>query len=195
LTRPLVDQAVRSTSTDEAWLDGFHRGERGALARCYEDYVDTVTWAVRPIVQGVDEETVVHDVFCRLFGNEQTRRSFAGGNFGAWIITVARRQAIDFRRRRSREQLTDAAEVHELAARTTPPEDTEAELARNLWIGRFRDQLPPKWVPVFRTRFLEQLDQREAARRLGMHRTTLAYQEMRIRSLLRQFVLEGEADG
>jgi RNA polymerase sigma-70 factor (ECF subfamily) len=193
LTRPLITRAVRSPATDEAWLNGFHRGERAALARCYEDYVDTVTWAVRPIARGVDEETVVHDVFCRLFANEQARRSFTGGNFGAWIITVARRQAIDFRRRFHREQLTDSAEVHELAARAAPPDDRQEELERNLWIGRFRDHvLPAKWAPVFRARFMEQLDQREAARRLGMHRTTLAYQEMRIRALLKKFVLEDE---
>jgi RNA polymerase sigma-70 factor, ECF subfamily len=179
---------------DEAWLGAFHRGERPALARCYEDYVRTVTWAVRSVLKGVDEETVVHDVFCRLFSDQEMRRSFQGGNFGAWLITVARRQAIDFRRRRDREELTDSAALNELVARETTPADTEQELEHNLWIGRFRERvLPPKWEPVFRTRFLEQLDQREAARRLGMHRTTLAYQELRIRALLRKFVLEDEA--
>jgi DNA-directed RNA polymerase specialized sigma24 family protein len=35
---------------------------------------------------------------------------------------------------------------------------------------------------------LEQLDQREAARRLGMPRTTLAYHEVRVRRFLRVFL-------
>jgi RNA polymerase sigma-70 factor (ECF subfamily) len=182
-----------SPGSDEGWLGGFHRGDRSALAICYEEHVQAVLRAVRPIVHGVDAETVVHDVFCRLCGNETVRRSFTGGNFGAWINTIARRQAIDFQRRAQREQLTDSAEVHELAASEAAPSDGRSDLENNVWIARFQAKvLPPKWAPVFRARFLEQLDQREAARRLGMYRTTLAYQELRIRALLRAFLLEDE---
>ena len=58
-------------------------------------------------------------------------------------------------------------------------------------IERFRKTvLPPKWDAVFEARFLKQLGQREAAMVLGMHRTTLMYQEHRIRALLQKFVLE-----
>jgi DNA-directed RNA polymerase specialized sigma24 family protein len=58
-------------------------------------------------------------------------------------------------------------------------------------VARFRERvLPPRWEPVFRARFLEQLDQREAARQLGIPRTTLVYHERRIRALLRAFMLE-----
>jgi RNA polymerase sigma-70 factor (ECF subfamily) len=39
-----------------------------------------------------------------------------------------------------------------------------------------------------------QLNQAEAARRLGIHRTTLLYQELRVRQLLRNFVLGAEAE-
>jgi RNA polymerase sigma-70 factor (ECF subfamily) len=152
--------------------------------------MDTLAWAVRPIVQGVDLETVVHDVFCRLLSNEQARRSFAGGNFGAWLITVARRQAIDFRRRTEREQLTDGEELRELTAQQQAPTGND-DLELGVLIGRFRERvLPEKWQAVFQARFIDQLDQRTAAQRLNMHRTTLAYQELRIRLLLRQFVLE-----
>jgi RNA polymerase sigma-70 factor (ECF subfamily) len=42
---------------------------------------------------------------------------------------------------------------------------------------------------VFDARFIQQLDQPEAARLLGMHRTTLIYQEYRVRTLLKRFVL------
>jgi RNA polymerase sigma-70 factor (ECF subfamily) len=190
---PLSTRALPSSGADAAWLQAFHRGDRSALARCYEDYVRTATWAVRSVVQGVDEETVVHDVFYRLFANQDVRLNFQGGNFGAWLITLARRQAIDFRRRRDREQLTDSATLSDLAANEGAPDTSEQEMQQNLWIARFRERvLPAKWEPVFQARFIDQLDQREAARRLGMHRTTLAYQEMRVRALLRQFVLEDE---
>ena len=182
---PLTPPA--GNDSDEAWLRSFHRGDRTALARCYQDYVDTVAWAVGQVLRGVDRETVVQDVFCRLASEPPLRSNFGGGNLGAWIITVARRQAIDYRRKRDREQPTDPAELPE------PPPDpgsTDDSVDLRLLVQRFLAVLPPKWEGVFRTRFLERLDQRAAARKLGMHRTTLAYQEMKVRKLLRRFVLE-----
>ena len=57
-------------------------------------------------------------------------------------------------------------------------------------IDRFRTEcLPDKWRKVFDARFIQQLDQPEAARALGMHRTTLIYQEYCVRNLLKRFVL------
>jgi RNA polymerase sigma-70 factor (ECF subfamily) len=62
-----------------------------------------------------------------------------------------------------------------------------------LLVERFRrDHLPPDWQGVFDLRFLQQLPQREAATRLSLPRTTLAYRELRIRRLLRRFLLEGD---
>ena len=62
-----------------------------------------------------------------------------------------------------------------------------------LTLERFRsDVLPLKWEPVFVARFLQQQDQPTAARSLGMRRTTLAYQEYRIRRLLERFVMRRE---
>jgi RNA polymerase sigma-70 factor (ECF subfamily) len=176
-----------SNDSGEAWLRGFHRGERAALTRCYQEYVDTVAWAVGQVLRGVDRETVVQEVFCRLASEAPLRSNFGGGNFGAWIITVARRQAIDYRRKRDREQPTDPAEMPEPPA---DPGGADDSVELRMLVQRFLAVLPPKWEGVFRARFLERLDQRTAARRLGMHRTTLAYQEMKVRKLLRRFVLE-----
>jgi RNA polymerase sigma-70 factor, ECF subfamily len=173
--------------SDEAWLRDFHRGERAALARCYQEYAGTVTWAVGQVLRGVDQETVVQDVFCRLTSEAPLRSNFEGGNFGAWIITVARRQAIDFRRKHEREQPTDPSELPE---GQTGPGGTVDSVELRLLVQRFLAVLPPKWEAVFRARFLERLDQRTAARKLGLHRTTLAYQELQVRRLLRRFVLE-----
>ena len=68
----------------------------------------------------------------------------------------------------------------------------EAAEAR-LLVERFRrDHLPTEWQGVFDLRFLQQLPQRDAATRLSLPRTTLAYRELRIRRLLRRFLLEGD---
>ena len=62
-----------------------------------------------------------------------------------------------------------------------------------LLIDRFKQtRLPADWLGIFELRFLQQLPQREAAAQLAIHRTTLAYRELRIRRLLRRFLLDEE---
>jgi RNA polymerase sigma-70 factor, ECF subfamily len=178
---PLTTTIIETDAGD--WLVRFHAGEQRILEACYREHFQTVFRAVGQILSGADQETLTHEVFYRLLVKQDFRRSFQGGSLGAWLATVARNQAIDFRRRRDREQPTPAPAPDEGTS------FTEAADAR-LEIERFRrDVLPAKWVRVFEVRFLEQLDQREAARRLGISRTTLAYQELRVRSLLQKYLL------
>jgi RNA polymerase sigma-70 factor (ECF subfamily) len=157
------------------------------MAQLYVDHFSTVDRSVGRVLQGADRETIVHEVFCRLLADANLRASFRGGSIRAWISTVGRNLALDYRRRRQREQPCGSAEdVHDDAHDAASPE-TLLE-AREL-IGRFRDErLPEKWRPVFDARFVQQLHQSEAARALGIHRTTLLYQEFRIRQLLRKFL-------
>ena len=54
------------------------------------------------------------------------------------------------------------------------------------------DVLPPKWRRCSRRVSSQHLTQTEAAAALRMNRTTLVYQELRIRRLLHSFLL-GEA--
>jgi RNA polymerase sigma-70 factor (ECF subfamily) len=190
---PSSSSSAATAGGDEAWLEAFQRGDRDAFARCYEDYIGTVSWAVGQVLRGVDRETVVHDVFCRLFGEPELRRNFTGGNFGAWLITVARHQAIDFRRKMDRELPTDPGSLGG-GHHGDGDSDGDSALELRSLVQRFLRILPPKWEGVFRARFLEHLDQRSAARKLGLGRTTLAYQEMQIRRRLRRFVLTCERE-
>jgi RNA polymerase sigma-70 factor (ECF subfamily) len=184
-----VGTDARAGTSSPAWLERFHRGERDVLEDCYREHFRSVHAAVGRVLRGADQETVVHDVFYRLLSDAGLRASFRGGTFAAWLSSVARHQAIDCWRQRQREVATCPAEVCE----PTEPADAEARLELRLFVQRFRtDVLPAKWLAVFDARFLAQLDQREAARRLGISRTTLAYQELQIRRLLRRFVRKGQ---
>ena len=181
-----------ATSSEVAWLRAFHSGSRKCMAECYEDHFDLVSQAVGAILTGADRETVVHELFFRLLSEPSLRSAFQGGSLPAWLRLVSRNQAIDHARRRRLEvllpDLTAAVEA------ALPKEDhLEQRMHIHLTLERFRAQvLPPKWGPVFQARFVEHQDQPTAARALGIGRTTLAYQEYRIRSLLRRFVLKGE---
>jgi len=187
---------------DDTWLARFHAGARDVMEACYRDHFRTVEQAVGRILQGADRETVVHEIFLQLLSNEELRRRYAGGYFRAWLATVARNHAIDYwRRYRNEQALDDAPDA--VQAGVEPglgsdigPQDSAARIERSaearLFVERFRrDVLPAKWVGVFELRFLAGLDQRTAAARLGIGRTTLAYREVQVRRLLGRFVRQG----
>jgi len=173
---------------ERRFLERFHAGEKRALEECYRENYEAVAASVGRILNGADRENVIHEVFYRLISSEELRRRFRGGSLGAWLTTVAKNEAIDYVRKHSRERRLGADDIATAESQTGPAFDSEVD-ARML-IERFRKEaLPPAWAGVFETRFMLGLDQREAARRLGISRTTLAYREMRIRASLEKFVL------
>jgi RNA polymerase sigma-70 factor (ECF subfamily) len=177
-------------------LAEFHAGTRPALERCYREHYADVTAAVVRVLGGVDAESVIHEVFYRLLSSAEMRMSFRGGNLGAWLARVATNAAIDCARRRGREVIEDGEhgirDVRSGIAGSYMVDDRERVDAK-LLVDRFRrNELPPEWDAVFEARFLRQLPQREAAQELGIPRSTLVYQEQRIRGMLRRFLLEDE---
>jgi RNA polymerase sigma-70 factor (ECF subfamily) len=182
--------AVRSSGDrgdQSIWLERFHAGDRDVLEACYREHFRTVGQAVGQVLRSADRETVVHDVFVDLLANATLRRGFVGGAFATWIGVVARNRAIDYWRRYRREGTLDEA-VSKIAP-SDSAERMEDDVGARLLIAQFRtDVLPAKWDTVFEHRFLLGLDQREAARRLGISRTTLAYREAQVRRLLGRFV-------
>jgi RNA polymerase sigma-70 factor (ECF subfamily) len=177
----------------DRWLVAFHAGDRAAMAQCYRDHAKTVANAVGRMLSAADSETVTHEVFYRLLSDARLRANFQGGNFSAWITRVATHSAIDYLRRYRREQseFSGAGET-DVDARA-PARRVDDEVHAKVLVERFcRDCLPPEWAGVFDARFLRQVTQRDAARELGIRRTTLVYQELRIRRLLTRFLLRTE---
>lgn len=179
--------ATLAPSSD--WVARFHAGDRATLVQVYEGYLGTVTQVVAQILADADSENVIHEVFFKLLASRGARESFKGGNLAAWLTAVARNQAIDYTRRHSHELPTDPAALGGLVQRDPVDPEIEAE-CRHLLDVFCREHLPPRWATVFEARWLRQLSQREAARELGIRRTTLAYRELRIRRLLRRYLLE-----
>jgi RNA polymerase sigma-70 factor (ECF subfamily) len=187
----LGEAMSRTDLEDERWLTAFHAGEREVLAECYRRHGPRVTAAARALVGAVDGETVTHEVFYRLLTNPDMRASFGGGNFEAWLVQVVTRSAIDDLRRRRREVAFESTPP-------APPIDAGAgddALDAKRVVERFRaSALPPELTAVFEARFLQQKSQRDAAAAIGIPRSTLAYQEQRIRALLERFLLGDERD-
>jgi len=138
------------------------------------------------VLGGADRETAIHELWARLLEGEGLRRAFQGGAFASWLAVVARNHALDVRRRITREVPGALAD-----ADASPTESWEDAAQARLLVEQFRRELlPPEWAGVFELRFLQQLPQRDAAARLSLHRTTLAYREFRIRRLLKKFLLD-----
>ncbi len=175
------------SSLPSDWLEGFYSGERRVMQECYTDFFDTVFQSVGRVLGGADQETVVHEVFFKLLSEEKMRRSFTGGSLGAWLSAVARNRAIDFWRKYRREQNAepDFMDSVEHPASFGSIDRSDARIT----LERFHDELlPVKLKAVFKARFIQGLSQREAARSLGMLRTTLAYQERQVKRELRRFL-------
>lgn len=179
---------------DSLWLKDFHMGDRDVLGDCYRQYYMSVENVVGRYVCGADKETLIHEIFFRLISDKKLRLNFVGGSFRAWIMTVARNQTIDFVRRYARECPLDLQDEALNPALLQPKRDDEYTIEKKRLLEEFvRNVLPKKWQPLFQIRFVEQHTQQETAEALKMPRTTLMYQEMRIRKLLKNFWLKGKA--
>lgn len=181
-----------SNATDEQWLKRFHAGDQAVIAEVYREHFDAATAAVSRYLRGPDGETVVQDLFVKMVSDQNFRENFQGGAFRAWLATVARNRAIDFLRKHRHEKLSDDGEIQEEVPEIKEQSFVGRLEARQL-IEQFRQhELPEKWREVFEARFMRQLTQREAAAELKIPRTTIAYQEIRIRRKLEAFFLNAQ---
>lgn len=186
-----VVSMVNNEERCSKWIARFHAGDRRVIEQCYRENFSQVMDAVGRLLSGADQETVVHDVFCKLLDNADARAQFGGGNFTAWLRTIARNRAIDYVRRHGRETSVEPDTVVRLAG---SQEHCDSRLELTTLLARFvRDHVPKRLVPLFRSRFIEQRSQQETADAIGLPRTTVAYHEMRLRKQLRRFVLRTEA--
>jgi RNA polymerase sigma-70 factor (ECF subfamily) len=187
---PASDPWVPSSRPgSEGSLADFHAGTREAFTAFYRDHFSTVDRAVGRILSGADKETVVHEIFLRVMTKAELRLAFRGGSMTAWLAAVARNHAIDYTRHHRLEQPSGAELNAEIAVQDGAA--MERRVDARILVDRFRrEYLPAKWEPVFELRFLRHIGQEQAARQLGIGRTTLAYREHRIKALLRRFLLK-----
>jgi RNA polymerase sigma-70 factor (ECF subfamily) len=160
---------------DDALVIAAKRGERaafGALYRRHARLVQAVLLARVPR-DGVDD--LLHDVFLQAMGRIASLRE--GASFPSWIVTIARRRAADWRRRRrdTVELSDDLAAVPEDDARARAEEVVAAIAA-----------LPEAYRETMMLRFVAGLDGPAIAARTGLTHGSVRVNLHRGTALLRE---------
>jgi len=178
-------------------LDSFRRGEGWAIERVYREYVGQVVGLLRKgfsfmsggqvmsfsgFSDAWELECAVQDSFIQAF-SPAARQAYDGVQpFGPYLMTIARNRVISTLRSESREQRRRTA----LAAEGQPvgPESPERQAMRRELeqvVARFRDTLPPKLLLFFDTRYAEDRNLMETARRLGLSRMKARIRDQKVR--------------
>ena len=147
-------------------------GDEGALAALYDRWVDKVySIAVHLVRDPDDAEELVERTFQQVWA-EADRYSPERGSVAAWIIVIARSEALSRRRtNKRRAQLNEFRNrylVHE-GARSCPSPLQEVEMReRQERVGHAMRRLPDDQERVVRMTFFDGLSQTQIARELGV---------------------------
>lgn len=97
----------------EKCIRNMNRGDRNGLKEVYEEYVSYIYGIVRQLLPSREEaEDITSDFFIRLWEKSSSYRG--GSGHKGWMATIARNLAIDYIRKRKREEPVDfAAEPEE----------------------------------------------------------------------------------
>jgi RNA polymerase sigma-70 factor (ECF subfamily) len=151
------------------------RGNRGAFTTIYERFHRVIHAIALARVPFADAKDVVQDVFAEVWLKMTTLREPAA--FPGWIVTLARRRAIDHARKR---RPTDDASI-ELAV--SPPPRAEAMAALHAILA-----LPDTYRETIIMRVVEGLSGPDIAERTGMTPESVRVHLHRGMKLLREML-------
>ena len=90
----------------ETCIRNMNRGDRDALKEVYEEYVSYIYGIVRQLLSTREEaEDITSEFFIRLWEKSESYRG--GSGHKGWMATIARNLAIDYIRKRKREEVVD----------------------------------------------------------------------------------------
>ncbi len=159
-------------------VEAARRGDRGAFGMLYERYGRMVHGVLLARVRPADADDLTQDVFLIAWRRLRSLRDPAA--FGGWLVTIARRRAIDHLR-----QARDEVELEETHLGRNDP-DWEAHAA----LAALRT-LPKAYRETLILRLVEGMTGPEIAERTGLTPGSVRVNLHRGMKLLRQR-LEGE---
>src|ERR1051325_3075771 len=99
MLKPTLDPNVLSTVPDEALLQKISRRNQSALDELYDRYGHMLRSVIDSLVhEGAEAEDVLQEIFLQIWKEAHNYSPKAGKPLG-WVVTIARRRAIDRLRR------------------------------------------------------------------------------------------------
>ena len=100
MIQPLLDSAGLTSASDEALMKAITNRRQTALRELYDRYGKTVkAVVVRVVHEEAEADDVLQEIFLQIWKEAENYSPKAGRPLG-WVVTLARRRAIDRLRRR-----------------------------------------------------------------------------------------------
>ncbi len=179
---PVIDRATLSTASDEALMKAITDRQQTALRELYTRYGKTLKAVVTHVVhEEAEADDVLQEIFLQIWKEAANYSPQAGRPLG-WVVTLARRRAIDrLRRRQAYNRAKDRFEEHiEQQPDSWVRDGIDDELIRSdlrQFLEHQMDSLPNFQREAIELSFFKGLSQREIAARtdtpLGTVKTRL----------------------
>jgi RNA polymerase sigma-70 factor (ECF subfamily) len=176
MIQPLIDSVGLADASDETLMRAITDRRQLALRELYQRYGKTVkAVVVRVVHEEAEADDVLQEIFLQIWKEAENYSPQAGRPLG-WVVTLARRRAID--RLRRRQAYSRAKERNRIA------EDlVQSDLRR--FLARQMNLLPPFQREVIKLSFFEGRSHREIATLTG---TPLGTVKTRLELGLRKLV-------
>lgn len=155
--------------TDTELMSSVRAGDQDALLMLYQRYGNMVySLAVQVVRDAGLAEEVTQDTFLKVW-KQATRWDPAKGKFSSWLLTIARRTAIDRYRQLGRQVPLDPTPIEEnpssfgRAARVDGQDWINGQVLRELMA-----QLPPEQAQLIELAFYQGMSHSELADRLNL---------------------------
>lgn len=175
---------------EETLVLAARRGDKKALRALLGRNWNWLKALIYSVVGNVDEtDDVLQEVCVRVISSIETLRQ--PERFRGWLATLARREALQYRRRRSRRPVSLSVE-----SASSQPDERSGELFENIEQAEEHERileairaLPDKYSEAFMLVYSEELTYRQAAEALGVPITTLQIRLVRARRMIHERVV------
>jgi RNA polymerase sigma-70 factor (ECF subfamily) len=158
------------------------RSEPGGLEKVFLDHHERVFRAAFRITgRAEDAEDVLQTVFLRL--SRRPEGALPVGNISSYLYRSAVNASFDVLRAR---QAAPSAELEEAAGTLEAPDRLHESAVAAAWLRRSLSRLAPRAAEIFALRYLEEYDNHEIAKMLGVSRVTVAVTLHRARGRLQK---------
>ncbi len=186
------------TMSDREILELVRQGDIDAYEHIMRRYNQRLFRLARSIILDDGHAMdVVQEVHIKAYQKFRTLSS--NSNFSAWIMTIAKNEALMARRKLKpgKMQPTDVieldtirgSEMNKSNSTPTPPDSIAENNQLRYQLSHQIDALPEKFRTVFIMRGVEQLSVRETAQVLDLHETTVKTRFFRAKALLQEKIV------